>query len=167
MKLANFFFGAATLVTVSFTLSFIHPFGDLRSAAPDEEAILSGSNVPADVRQLLSAKCGDCHSNGTRWPVYSRFAPGSWLVERDVWEGRNHLNLSVWQGIDSERQQELLARIGSEVRGGEMPVAQYLILHPSARLSDAEKQSIYRWTKVERIRLKTVATNGEKVSATN
>jgi Haem-binding domain len=44
------------------------------------------------------AACYDCHSNQTRWPLYSRVAPMSWLVTRDVQRGRDKLNFSTWEG---------------------------------------------------------------------
>ena len=43
------------------------------------------------------AACYDCHSNQTRRPLYSRVAPFSWLVARDVEQGREKLNFSTWK----------------------------------------------------------------------
>lgn len=31
-------------------------------------------------RELFMRACGDCHSNETAWPWYSRIAPASWLI---------------------------------------------------------------------------------------
>jgi Haem-binding domain len=85
----------------------------------------------------------------------ARFAvPGSWLVEHDVHEGRNHLNMSQWQRYNLETQVDLLTEIASEARTGRMPVKQYLILHPKARLSSEEQQLIYDWAKAERKHIK-------------
>ena len=53
-------------------------------------------------RELASRACFDCHSNETEWPVYSRIAPVSWLVARDVQEGRAVLNFSEWQRPQEE-----------------------------------------------------------------
>ena len=36
---------------------------------------------------VMNRSCRDCHSNDTVWPWYSRIAPVSWLVVRDVTEG--------------------------------------------------------------------------------
>lgn len=164
MRPGRVLFAAFALVPVSIGLSFIHPWGDLRSPALDRTAILAGSEVPADVKTLLASKCGDCHSNGTHWPLYSRFAPGSWLMERDISAGRKHMNLSEWQQADSEKRSDLLAKIGSEAATGEMPVPQYLLLHPSARLTDAEIQAIYAWTRSERKRLRSQAESSGKAN---
>src|SRR5512143_3173323 len=50
-----------------------------------------------DTRALARQACFDCHSNETEWPAYSRVAPVSWLIHRDVSEGRAVLNFSEWQ----------------------------------------------------------------------
>jgi hypothetical protein len=64
-----------------------------------------------------------------------------------------HMNLSRWQDYSPEDRLGLLSEIGSAVRNREMPVQRYLLLHPEARLTDAERQQIYRWTRTERNRI--------------
>jgi Haem-binding domain len=47
-----------------------------------------------------------------------------------------------------------------------MPVKQYLILHPKARLSPQEQQLIYDWAKAERKRIKKdLASQPDKTQA--
>jgi cytochrome c len=148
MKLTTIPLTAGVLLAVSITLSAVHPWGNLRASR--HSPLLEGSTVPPEVRQVLETKCGDCHSGNTHWPAYSRLAPGSWLVERDVYKGRNHLDMSQWTQYDAQSQIDLLTKIGSEARSGGMPVSQYLLLHPGKRLSDAEAQLIYDWARSER-----------------
>lgn len=88
-------------------------------------------------RQLARDACFDCHSNETAWPWYSNVAPVSWLVTRDVQEGRRVLNFSEW-GLGEQEVEE----IGEVVLEGEMPPRYFLITHPEARLSPAEKQAM-------------------------
>jgi hypothetical protein len=137
------------MIAAVIVLSTIHPWGDLRAGTPST-AFLDGSAAPPNVRQLIEAKCADCHSENTHWPAYSRVAPASWLIERDVHDGRTHLNLSQWQHYSAEDQATLLNRIAAEVRSGQMPVKRYLVLHPQARLSPEEQQLVYDWAKAER-----------------
>ena len=89
-------------------------------------------------RTLFMQTCGDCHSNETVWPWYSSIAPVSWLVQRDVDEGRKEFNISEWN-----RKQD-----GDEAfevyKEGEMPLKPYLLLHPEARLSNQERDSLVR-----------------------
>ncbi len=87
----------------------------------------------ARTRQLAVAACFDCHSNETKWPWYSNIAPMSWLVQRDVDEGRQHLNFSTWSaGQGGGDAADMLS-------SGKMPPFQYTIMHPEANLSDADK----------------------------
>ena len=87
-------------------------------------------------QQLMSGACMDCHSNETRWPWYSNVAPVSWLVQKDVDDGRRELNLST----DAPEVQELIEAI----QEGSMPPWQYKPTHPAARLSAAEKRDLIR-----------------------
>jgi mono/diheme cytochrome c family protein len=86
-------------------------------------------------RALFMRACGDCHSHETKWPWYSNVAPVSWLVQRDVEEGREHFNVSAW-GHQKKNDGDEAAE---EVREGDMPMPIYLLTHPEARLSDEEK----------------------------
>jgi cytochrome c551/c552 len=89
-------------------------------------------------RDLAQRACFDCHSNETVWPWYSSVAPVSWLVTRDVEEGRDQFNFSDWENYylrDADEFEEVISE-------GEMPPAQYLLMHPEARLSDTEKQQL-------------------------
>ena len=90
-------------------------------------------------RDLAARACFDCHSNETRWPWYSHVAPVSWLVQRDVDQARRELNFSHW-----DRRQKRARKAAEEVEDGEMPLAGYLLGHPEARLSEAEKADLVR-----------------------
>jgi len=90
-------------------------------------------------RELAQKACFDCHSNETVWPWYSKIAPVSWLVQRDVDEGREKLNFSEWNRKDYF---ENLDEIGETIVEGEMPPFMYYPMHPEARLTDKEKQQL-------------------------
>ena len=87
--------------------------------------------------QLMTDACMDCHSNLTKWPWYSNVAPISWLVQKDVEDGREALNLSTDGEVEVEEMIEA-------IREGSMPPWQYKPTHPGARLSDQEKQDLIR-----------------------
>jgi mono/diheme cytochrome c family protein len=88
-------------------------------------------------RELFFRVCKDCHSNQTEWPWYSFVAPVSWLVQRDVDEGRSHFNVSEWGRSENHGDEA-----AEKVREGEMPPWFYLPLHPEAQLSDAEREAL-------------------------
>jgi len=132
--------------------SLIHPFGPL-SDAENSQTILHEAQIDAETLALVQRACQNCHSQQTVWPWYGHIAPASWMLARDVQQARSHMNLSRWQDYSLDDRLRLLSELGSAVRNGEMPVQRYLWLHPEARLSDVERQQIYRWTKKERSRL--------------
>lgn len=88
-------------------------------------------------RALFFRACADCHSNETKWPWYSNIAPASWLITRDVMQGREEFNVSEWGRPDNEGDDA--AKL---VQNGEMPPWFYLPLHPEANLSPAERQQL-------------------------
>lgn len=90
-----------------------------------------------ETRELVRRACFDCHSNETTWPWYSNVAPVSWLLQRDVNGGRIHLNFTQW-----DHPQKHAKDVAEQVKEGEMPPWFYLPLHPTARLSEAEKQAL-------------------------
>lgn len=117
-------------------LAFVHPFGNPRvEPAKGLDTLLQGANLPANARDVLVTKCADCHSNETRWPVYARLAPGSWLIERDIVEARKHMNLSAWQQLPADTRDITIARIIHEAKSGDMPPLQYRALHWGAKLT--------------------------------
>jgi hypothetical protein len=91
---------------------------------------------------LAKRACYDCHSNETVWPWYSNVAPISWLVQRDVDEGRQRLNFSEWNVASSSgrfRRNET-GDMQETIQRGSMPPWFYILIHPNAALSQAEKQ---------------------------
>jgi hypothetical protein len=101
--------------------------------------------APPEVREVLQRACYDCHSNETTWPWYSRVAPVSWLIARDVHEGREQLNFSTWNRLSTREQVEALRESWDEVDEGEMPLWFYLPPHPEARLSDRDRRLLRNW----------------------
>lgn len=59
----------------------------------------------------------------------------SWMIQRHVDEGREAFNVSEWREdyYSAEEAAEL-------VRNGEMPIRNYLMLHPEARFSATERE---------------------------
>ena len=90
--------------------------------------------------ELFVRTCGNCHSNKTVWPWYSRIAPVSWLIQSDVDEGREHFNGSMW-GI---QQKNKGADASQEVKDGEMPPWFYVLGHREAKLTENEKSELIR-----------------------
>ena len=124
-------------------LGYVHPFGNPRVEPPQGlGTLLQNASMPSGAKAVLLAKCADCHSNETKWPIYARIAPGSWLIERDIIDARKHMDLSQWQNTPPETQQVWMAKIVQEAKSGDMPPPQYLVLHWDAKLSKADVQAL-------------------------
>ena len=89
-------------------------------------------------RELAVRACFDCHSNETTWPWYSNIAPVSWLVQRDVDEGRNKANWSEWGRHPGDESSES----AETVREGSMPPRAFTVVHSEARLTDQEMDTL-------------------------
>ena len=125
--------GLKWVLFIAVLIQFI-PFG--RSHINPSETKEPAWSSP-DMRVLIRRACFDCHSNETVWPWYSNIAPVSWLVQRDVNDGRSHLNFTEW-----DRPQRHAKDVAEQVKQGDMPPWFYLPMHPAARLTAAEKQAL-------------------------
>jgi hypothetical protein len=107
--------------------------------------IIQSGIVSEDVAVLLKKSCYSCHSNETEYPWYSYVAPSSWLVAKDVREGREELNFSTWTSYSMMDKLAKLDDIVEEVKEGEMPMEIYTLIHTSAKLDEAQRQLIISW----------------------
>lgn len=112
------------------------PFGRLSANPP---VLAEPAWDTTETRQLAKRACFDCHSNETRWPAYASVAPVSWLITRDVREGRDVLNFSEWG-----RPQKEAGEAAEVVGEGEMPPLAYRLMHRDARLTVAERGLLVR-----------------------
>jgi len=116
-----------------FLLIQLIPFGHQHTNPP----VVQEPNWDSlQTKELAQRACFDCHSNETVWPWYSNVAPVSWLLQRDVNEGRLHLNFSDWGHV---RETDDITRV---IKNGEMPMPIFLIMHPEARLTQTEKDAL-------------------------
>lgn len=143
MKLRTAVLAWITALPASLLLARVHPFGDAGLFAATHPA--HPTSIPPQADAILSAKCVDCHSEQTRPHLYGRFAPISWLMERDIVEGRKHLDLTAWDAYTPDRQQTLQSLILKEVRSNEMPLPQYRIIHPDSAMTAADIEALTSW----------------------
>lgn len=109
--------------------------------------IIESGGAPEKVKMILIKACYDCHSNQTVYPMYAYIAPFSWLVAKDVKEGREELNFSEWGDLSKRRKIKLMSSVAEEVEKRDMPLKIYTIIHRDAILSDDEINAITTWTK--------------------
>ncbi len=134
-------YAIAGVIVVLVLIQFIQPDRTNPPANPAEGFAAMAKTAP-ELAGILKRSCGDCHSNDTVWPWYSKVAPVSWLVADDVKEGRARLNFSEWNFLSPEASSIKLREICREVRSGGMPLWQYRLMHAEARLTPADIEKI-------------------------
>ncbi len=145
MTAAKLSCAAVGAIAASLALARFHPFGDPQRYLQQSRAtLLQTAAMPDSSLRTLVAKCADCHSNATRWPIYSDAAPISWMIERDVIEGRKHLNLSHWNELSADRQQVLEQEIVHQIRKGIMPPVSYRLVHWQAHLRPSDRDALMK-----------------------
>jgi len=134
-KTIKYFSIAIAVALALFLLIQLVPYGRAHGNPP---VVSEPKWDSPQTHDLAQRACFDCHSNATTWPWYSNVAPVSWLVYRDISEGRQRMNFSDWQNTYMRE----LGEISHVISEGEMPPLQYLLMHSSARLSAAEKTQL-------------------------
>jgi hypothetical protein len=120
------------IAVVVFILIQFVPYG--RSSHSNPAATNPFKWTDPQAEAIARTSCYDCHSNETKWWWATNIAPFSWLVQHDVDGGRSHLNFSDWNNMPAAAIQQAV--------NGEMPPFQYTLIHPGAKLTDAEKQTL-------------------------
>ena len=129
-----------TIPTLAFAAIQLVPYGRNHATPPNGHVVVFDS---PRTEELARKACFDCHSNRTKWPWYSSIAPLSWRVQSHVDEGRAALNFSAL-ATSTEKGAEAASEAGEKVGKGKMPLGDYLLMHPEARLTAAEKDELAR-----------------------
>jgi cytochrome c553 len=112
------------------------------SAASTTDGIAS---VDPQVHDALVTSCYDCHSNQA--PAWNaRLAP-SYLF--GAGKARDVLNFSDWQAYSPQRRRSEVEAIGKVIEANTMPPGDYDLVHPGARLTDAQKKAVLAWVSAQ------------------
>ena len=109
--------------------------------ATDVSRTIQAHAASGRLAAVLDRACGDCHSNATVWPWYSRIAPVSWLMAYGVKKGRSAVNFSEWGAYPPEQRRILLALSCQDASEGKMP-GPYTLLRPETKLSAEDVETI-------------------------
>jgi len=134
------FFSVASLLCLT-VAQVIRPSFDNPPVNP-ARSLWNDPGVDPRVANVLRRSCANCHSYETEWPWYSKISPVSWLIARHVKNGRAKLNFSEWSGATANQLEEIYDAIDKN----EMPPADYSLMHPEARLSEADREVLKSWT---------------------
>jgi hypothetical protein len=134
--IAWFVFGTAVLVVLALLVGQLAPYGRAHTNPP---VLQEPSWDSPQTRALFVRACNDCHSNQTDWSQQSTVAPLSWLTQWAVDEGRAAFNVS-----ERPSGARHVDDIAGSVQKGQMPPEIWLSLHPDARLTPEEQQTLIR-----------------------
>lgn len=135
-----------TLLIVIIVIQFFRI--DKTNPVVDYEMDFIKINLPSEkVAAILKTTCYDCHSNESKYPWYSNFAPVSWWVKDHINEGREELNFSEWGTYTEKRKEHKLEEIIEMVDEGEMPLKSYTWMHNESKLNAEQKTTLLNWIK--------------------
>lgn len=115
-----------------------------------ENDFITITNPSENIKTILKASCYDCHSNETKYPWYTNFAPLSWWIKHHIDEGRDELNFSEWGTFKEKRKHHKLEECIELVEENEMPLSSYLITHSEAKISSENKALLLEWFKEQK-----------------
>ncbi|GAB1857372.1 hypothetical protein MHTCC0001_22080 [Flavobacteriaceae bacterium MHTCC 0001] len=122
--------------------------GDMASVAVFE----AETNPPDDVKLILKSACYDCHSNVTEYPWYSNITPVNYWLNHHIEEGKEHFNVSKWEGNSMKRKDHKFEELIEEVEEGKMPLKSYTWAHAEAKLTGEQVKALTDWAKQVRVK---------------
>ena len=132
-----------TLLVILLVLQAFRPEKNI--TGNKENDISSLYPVPENVEQILVKACNDCHSNSTVYPWYAEVQPIAWWLDDHVKDGKKHLNFNEFASYRLAKQYHKLEEVFDEVKGGEMPLESYTVVHRDAKLTDEERTISMDW----------------------
>lgn len=102
--------------------------------------------APAEVLAILQRSCYNCHSNEQKLSWFDRLAPASWAVKKDVDRAREVMNFSEWDKLSSGERTGKMYAILNMMQAGKMPLREYLLLHPGAKVSEQDIAVVKKYT---------------------
>lgn len=142
------------LLVVLVAIQFIRPEKNVSN--DDTYGIATKYKVPAEVNEILTISCNDCHSNLTKYPWYANVQPVAWWLDHHVKDGLKHLNFSEFTKMPIAFQNHKLEETVEMVEELEMPLPSYtyLGLHSEAKLTDDQRKMIIDWANAQMDTLK-------------
>ncbi len=67
------------------------------------------------------------------------------MLARDIENGKAMLNFSEFGSLSKRRRVSKLRNVENRIKDGTMPLPAYQFMHPSARLTEDDKQLLADW----------------------
>ena len=98
--------------------------------------------VPPEVRRIFDKSCYSCHSDQLRLSWFDHIVPGYWLVRHDILTARQHLNFSTLGAELAATRKAALYEAVNMIELGAMPLPRFLLLHPEAKVTPEELNTL-------------------------
>jgi cbb3-type cytochrome oxidase cytochrome c subunit len=132
------------LLFIFIVIQFIRP-GRNKHEGDNANDITRKYPVPADVQQVLSNSCYDCHSNNTRYPWYVNIQPVGWWLANHINDGKREINFSEFSSYSIRKQFNKLKECREQVVESNMPLSSYTLIHKDAILDTVKKSLVINW----------------------
>lgn len=130
---------------VGFALIQIIPTDKVNKPVDHKVNFVDVKKTPPKIAELIKGACYDCHSDETVYPGYAYVAPISWSVKSHIYEGREHLNFSVWETYNQDLKKSMLEKSVQTIQNKTMPMPGYIVYHKEANLSEAERMLLIQY----------------------
>jgi cytochrome c551/c552 len=131
------------LIAAFVVIQFFQPEKNQGEISPSH--LFEQGVVDEKIKAVLKNACLDCHSNQSAYLWYHQVAPVSWIINNHITEGKAEMNLSEWGNWEPLDQIGALDKMAEEIKSGEMPLKEYVLMHPKAKLTDEQKEQFYAW----------------------
>ncbi|UOE41788.1 heme-binding domain-containing protein [Chryseobacterium suipulveris] len=135
------------ILLVAFVLIQFFQIDKTNPAPTPQMDFLNIKKTPESTANLIRNGCYDCHSNETKYPWYSNVQPIAWFLKNHIDEGRQKLNFSTFATYEPKRQAHKLDEAVEMIEKGEMPMQSYILNHPEAKFTEAQKQELIKYFK--------------------
>ncbi|WP_312509113.1 heme-binding domain-containing protein [Chryseobacterium culicis] len=141
-------------------LAILGIFGGLQlfSKPLEGKPVTRQIEAPKEVISILENSCFNCHSNQQNLSWYDKIAPVSWAVNKDIKRAREVLNFSEWEKYSPADHQGKMYAILNMMKSGKMPLHEYTLLHPSAKITEKDIETIKKYT----LSLSSVSSSTQK-----
>ena len=116
-------------------LQFVRPSIPAKPATTELQA-------PEDIKHILEKDCYSCHSDQRRLSWFDQIVPAYWLVRHDILTARQHLDFSTLGSKPPAVQKAALYEAVNMVQLGAMPLPDFVVLHPDAKMTPAELSTL-------------------------
>ncbi len=132
-------------IIIFLLMQFYQPARNVSYKQVSSSNFTEAYKVPKNVETTLRTSCYDCHSNNTNYPLYSYLQPIRFFMDGHINDGKKELNFNEFGSYSKRKQENKLDRIVKEIKGNEMPLSSYTLIHKNAILSNSQKEEIINW----------------------